>query len=82
MLGAKGPFGIEIDEGEIGIEAGSDAALAVVEPHQAGRIGREEGCDAFERQAALVMALAEQHRQQGLKSGAAGRRGPDAALLG
>jgi len=50
---------VEIDDGEVGVEADGDAALAVVKPHRVGGRAGEQRGDAPERQPAFVMRVGE-----------------------
>src|SRR6185436_17974240 len=54
---------VQVDEREIGVSADRDAALGRTEVEDARRAGGDDVADALERQASLVIALREQHRQ-------------------
>src|SRR6185295_11722142 len=51
------------DEREVGVGADCDTALGRLEVEDARRTGRDDIADALEREASLVVALREQHRQ-------------------
>src|SRR4051794_11594060 len=56
-------LGLQIDEGEIGVGAGLDPALARL-PEAVRGAGRREPRHGLQRERALVMALGEQQRKR------------------
>ena len=83
-----GPFALPVPEHEIGIAAHGDAALARREAVDPGRIGRRQGHELMDIDAALADALGHQQRHAQLDPRHAqrhrgeGRLGPALDLLG
>src|SRR3954452_10104984 len=73
-------LGLQVDEGEIGVRADLDPALARL-PEAVRGAGRRQPRDRLERQRALVMALGQQERQGCLATSYPAPRVAERALL-
>ncbi len=75
-------FFVQVDEGQVGVATDAHGTLAVIDIEDVGGLGGHQAADALQRQTPLMVALVQQHGQDGCGAGEPLRREPEGLVLG